>query len=45
MPFINGVTAARERIVARNDDERAEFLRKRGFRHSQGNQSAATGGP
>ena len=31
MPFINGVKAARERIVARNDDERAEFLRKRGF--------------
>ena len=31
MPFINGVKAARERIVARNDDDRAEFLRKRGF--------------
>ena len=31
MPFIKGVKAARERIVARNDDERAEFLRKRGF--------------
>ena len=31
MPFINGVKAARERIVARNDDERTEFLRKRGF--------------
>jgi hypothetical protein len=30
-PFINGVRAARERIVARNDDDRAEFLRKRGF--------------
>lgn len=31
LPFIKGVKAARERIVARNDDERAEFLRKRGF--------------
>ena len=31
MPFINGVKAARERIVARSDDDRTEFLRKRGF--------------
>jgi hypothetical protein len=31
LPFINGVKAARERIVARNDDDRMEFLRKRGF--------------
>ena len=31
MPFVNGIKAARERIVARNDDDRAEFLRKRGF--------------
>jgi hypothetical protein len=31
LPFINGVKAARERIVARNDDDRTEFLRKRGF--------------
>lgn len=31
IPFINGVKAARERIVARNDDERTEFLRERGF--------------
>jgi hypothetical protein len=31
MPFINGVKAARERIVARDDDARTEFLRKRGF--------------
>lgn len=30
-PFINGVKAARERIVARNDGDRTEFLRKRGF--------------
>ncbi|MGQ3049228.1 MAG: hypothetical protein ACT6Q8_22305 [Niveispirillum sp.] len=31
MPFINGIKAARERIVARDDDDRTEFLRKRGF--------------
>lgn len=31
MPFINGVRAARERIVAHNVDDRVEFLRKRGF--------------
>lgn len=31
MPFVNGVKAARQRIVARNDDDRTEFLRKRGF--------------
>jgi hypothetical protein len=30
-PVINGVKTARQRIVARNDDDRAEFLRKRGF--------------
>jgi hypothetical protein len=31
MPFINGIKAAREKIVARTDDDRSEFLRKRGF--------------
>jgi hypothetical protein len=31
MAFSNGVKAARARIVARNDDDRTEFLRKRGF--------------
>ena len=31
MPFVNGINAARERIVARTDEDRAEFLRKRGF--------------
>jgi len=34
MPFVNGIRAARERIVARTDDERTEFLRKRGFSKS-----------
>jgi hypothetical protein len=31
MPFINGIKAAREKIVARSGDDRSEFLRKRGF--------------
>jgi hypothetical protein len=31
MPFINGIKAARERIVARDDDDQTTFLRKRGF--------------
>jgi FAD/FMN-containing dehydrogenase len=30
-PFIAGIRAARERIVARSDEERDGFLRKRGF--------------
>ncbi|WP_299507566.1 DUF932 domain-containing protein [uncultured Roseobacter sp.] len=30
-PFIQGIRSARERIVARSDEERADFLRKRGF--------------
>ena len=31
MPFVNGIKAAREKIVARSDEDRSEFLRKRGF--------------
>lgn len=31
VPFVNGIKAAREKIVARTDDDRSEFLRKRGF--------------
>jgi hypothetical protein len=30
-PFINGIKAARAQIVARTDDDRSVFLRKRGF--------------
>ena len=30
-PFIDGIRAAREKIVARSDDDRQDFLRKRGF--------------
>jgi hypothetical protein len=35
LPFVNGIKAARERIVARTDEERTEFLRKRGFSKSE----------
>jgi hypothetical protein len=31
MPFVNGIKTARERIVARDDEDRTAFLRKRGF--------------
>jgi len=31
MPFVNSIKAAREKIVARTDDDRSEFLRRRGF--------------
>lgn len=31
VPFINGIKSAREKIVARNDEDRSDFLRKRGF--------------
>jgi len=30
-PFIAGIRAARERVVARNDEDRQTFLRRRGF--------------
>ena len=30
-PFINGIKAARQQIVARSDEDREDFLRKRGF--------------
>jgi hypothetical protein len=31
LPFVNGIRAARERIVARTDEDRGDFLRRRGF--------------
>ncbi|WP_376706191.1 DUF932 domain-containing protein (plasmid) [Mesorhizobium sp. ISC25] len=31
MPFVNGIKAARERVVARTDEDRESFLRKRAF--------------
>lgn len=34
-PFIAGIKAARDRIVARSDEDRDSFLRKRGFSKSE----------
>jgi hypothetical protein len=34
-PFIAGIKAARERIVARSQEDRENFLRKRGFSKSE----------
>src|SRR5579863_9254462 len=34
-PFVNGIKAARERIVARTDEDRSDFLRKRGFSRAE----------
>jgi hypothetical protein len=34
-PFIAGIKAAREQIVAHNDEDRESFLRKRGFSKSE----------
>ncbi len=34
-PFVAGIRAARERIVARNDEDRQSFLRRRGFSKSE----------
>ena len=31
LPFVNGIKAARDRVVARSDEDRTEFLRRRGF--------------
>ncbi|MDQ0513197.1 hypothetical protein QOZ99_004115 [Angulomicrobium amanitiforme] len=31
MPFVNGIKAAREKIVARTDEDRSDVLRNRGF--------------
>lgn len=35
MPFVNGIKAARDRIVARDDEDREGFLRKRGFSRAE----------
>jgi len=35
MPFVNGIRAARQTIVARTDGDRSEFLRKRGFSNAE----------
>ena len=42
MPFMAGIKAARERIVARTDEDRQGFLRKRGFSLAQTDRIIAT---
>jgi len=41
-PFMAGIKAARERIVARSDDDRHAFLRKRGFSRGETDRIIAT---
>lgn len=41
-PFIDGICAAREKIVARSDDDRQDFLRKRGFSKAETGRIVAT---
>jgi len=40
--FVSGIKSARERIVARTDEDRATFLRNRGFSKSDTNKIIAT---
>ncbi|MGF1625877.1 MAG: DUF932 domain-containing protein [Alphaproteobacteria bacterium] len=41
-PFMAGIRAAREQIVARKDEDRESFLRKRGFSRSETGKIIAT---
>src|SRR3546814_5602856 len=40
MRFVNGIKAARERIVARKDEDREDFLRKRGFSKAESDRKS-----
>lgn len=40
--FMNGIKAARERIVARQDEDREDFLRKRGFSKAETSKIIST---
>lgn len=42
MPFMAGIKAARSQIVARDDDDRQSFLRKRGFSKAETEKVIAT---
>jgi hypothetical protein len=42
VPFVAGIKAARERIVARKDEDREAFLRKRGFSKAETAKVIAT---
>ncbi len=41
-PFIQGIRAARERVVARSDEDRTDFLRKRGFSKAESGKIVET---
>ena len=41
-PFMSGITAARQRVVARSDEDRQDFLRKRGFSKAETARIIAT---
>ncbi|MAF58617.1 MAG: DUF932 domain-containing protein [Ponticaulis sp.] len=41
-PFIQGIRSARERIVARSDEDRTDFLRKRGFSKAEAGKIVET---
>jgi hypothetical protein len=41
-PFLNGIRAAREKVVARTDEDRQDFLRKRGFSRAESAQIVET---
>ncbi len=41
-PFIEGIRAAREKMVAHTDDDRLDFLRKRGFSRTESSQIIGT---
>lgn len=41
-PFINGIRQARERIVARSDEDRSQFLKARGFSRTESNRIIET---
>lgn len=42
MSFVRGIKAARERVVARTDEDRESFLRKRGFTKAETGKIIAT---
>lgn len=42
MPFLSGIKTARERIVARKDEDRETFMRKRGFSKAETAKIVAT---
>lgn len=41
-PFVNGIKTARQRIVARTDEDRSGFLRRRGFSKAETGRIIAT---